>query len=334
MFDKEWAFKNGDNISPRKLPYFYTDPMTNTVIEMTNCDYNTKKKLGWYQIEFKNNYENRPNTNWESVGTLYYNKLNDSVECHSFVLKDGWRNMLYQEIEELVLRYTREPTEKITNLLTKINLYFMNEKYDNYQLVEYYKIFKNSAYDISAFIDDVNEYETEGLKVFELLFVSEPNFRQQPILMNYIKQNFNDFVGKNIISLGLTSSLTAAYFSKNNMSSKALDNIFYHSTVVKKFHINLNNVLTAINNDLYFDVLTKNNFDDIDGDVFIFANPFYDTESATTNLEYMQLLKQKGKRTIILSPSLWDETNEFITFPKENLKELYTENGVTLFTLK
>jgi hypothetical protein len=48
----------------------------------------------------------------------------------------------------------------------------------------------------------------------------------------------------------------------------------------------------------------------------------------------MQTLKQKGKRTIILSPSLWNGNNEFITFPKENLQELYTENGITLFTLK
>jgi hypothetical protein len=334
MFDREWAFKNGDDISPRKLPYFYTDPVTNTVIEMTNCDYNTKRNLGWYQIEFKNNYENRPNTNWESVGTLYYNKLNDSVECHSFVLKDSWRNMLYQEIEALILSYLGEPTEKITNLLSKINLYFMNEKYDNYQLVEYYKIFKNSAYDIAIFVDNVNEYEIDGITAFELLFFAEPNFRQQPILMNYIKQNLNDFAGKNIISLGLTSSLTAAYFNKNNFSSKALDNIFYHSTKFKKFHVNLNCVLTAINNDLYFDVLTKDNFDDIDGDVFIFANPFYDTESAAINLQYMQTLKQKGKRTIILSPSLWNENNEFVNFPKENLQELYTENGITLFTFK
>lgn len=152
--------------------------------------------------------------------------------------------------------------------------------------------------------------------------------------MNYIKQNLNDFAGKNIISLGLTSSLTAAYFNKNNFSSKALDNIFYYSTQVRKFHINLNCVLTAINNDLYFDVLTKDNFDDIDGDIFIFANPFYDEESAITNLQYMQTLKQKGKRTIILSPSLWDGNNGFVTFPKENLQELYTENGITLFTLK
>lgn len=330
MFHTNWAYRTNNDVVLSTLPYFVKDPTTEEVVEMTNCTPERRKQLGWYEITFQTNHGQRANTFYEDVSKIHYDKLTDQVICTSFELKPDWQNLLYESIHSKLVSHSGYNTHKdyIDLFLNKLKNYFTKTNIDHYQIVSYYNILYKFITNIFNYTVTYDAYP--NITAFEPVYPDGP-FKQKEHLLHYIQDNIQNFQGKTVAVYGLTAYNNAALLRKNNVKAIFVDNIFL-SPFVKTNYMSVGAILTAINNDVYFDVI-EGDYDIDEADIIIFDGAF-NVDAYEKNWQLAQEAKGKGKQVLFCSPSIWSNTNPNIQIPRETFQSLYEYEGEVVFTFK
>lgn len=330
MFDRSWAYRTTNNVVVSELPYFVKDPVTDEVIEMTDCTPEKRKQLGWYNIVFQTNHGQRANTFYENISTVQYDKLTDQVICTSFILKPNWQELLYHSLATKLQNHPLYETQKdlTDSFLCKIREYLAKTDIDEYQIISYYNILYPLLGNIFNYTATYTAYP--NIIAFEPSYRDGP-FRQKEHLLRYLQNNAQSFKGKTVAIYGLTAYNNAVLLRKNNIKAVYVDNIFL-SPYVRTNYMSIGAILSAINNNVYYDVI-EGDYDIEEADVLIFDGAF-NIDAHEKNWQLAQLAKKKGKQVLFCSPSIWSGTNPNIQIPKETFKSLYEYEREVVFTFK
>lgn len=329
MFDKKWAYKDGEQVEMRDLPYFIHDSVSNTLIETTTCAPDTLKQFGWYDVVFNGN---RDMFFYEEPEQIVYNSARDEVEVINYKLKDGWREILLEWAKQPLLSPGYEEFKsKIDVFIVEIEAYFRSDKYDSDQLYSYAKILQSYGYDVVSYCNRNRSVVNGFIKTDVYDKDTEENIVPKQTMLNYINDNPTQFDGKRIACIGLNGMSSGVFLKKLGKNVDVIDNN-YSDFGTNSFHTCVGTVFFSIINDVYTPFIEVEYYDSSSHDVLIFDMAFT-SNVAQKNVDLMRAAKDAGKDVLVYSISIWNNSNPYVQVDTTQFTSLYEYDGAHVFTL-